>query len=565
MSELFLRIVNMSVAAGWTVIAVLILRPLFLRARKQFLPILWALPALRLLLPFSITTEISLNPGINTLPEGILLSPVPQINTGFAALNEAVNPVISTSLAPNPGDSANPLQIITPILACLWIAGAAVMIIYGAASCISLWRKLREAVRLEDNIYVCDRISAPFVFGFFKPRVYLPTQLEKGAEYVILHEKTHIKRLDHIFKPIAYLLLCVYWFNPLVWVAFYLYSRDTELACDDAVISTLDADGRKSYGRALVDCSTKTRLRPVCPLAFGETDVENRVKKVLKYKKPSIIITCIALVLLLLVGVYFLTDKPAGAPREIEAGGKLEGGGRYFYATVQSTVGRLEIIPFEGTWEANYDFIVLDRTLENGTSAPDLERGDHIYVEYDGRIAESYPPQIIRPFTIRKVTGAEINRRVDVNYTVVWASYSNSDEIYEYADNKSSFPSPEGGHLPVYVIESTEELAGFKEKLGEHLDLDSGYSGFSSFDGAVAQKDKAFFKDYVLICIYVCSTEEPCWYNISSMNFGETLTINVSRADYPPAESKQQAGQMMIITVDRESLEGVTKYDALMH
>ena len=312
MSEAFLKIVNMSISAGWLVLAVLALRLILKKATKWVNVLLWGIVAVRLLCPISIESALSLIPSTQTISLEIMADHTPEITTGIPALNSAINPIISVSFAPNPGDSANPLQILIPVAANIWFLGMLVLLLYTAISYISLRRKLRTATILRDNVYQCVAVDSPFVLGILRPKIYLPYQMEgQDLEHVVAHEQAHIRRKDHWWKPLGFLLLTVHWFNPLMWVAYILLCRDIELACDEKVIKELGDEQRADYTQALVHCSINRRMIAACPLAFGEVGVKNRVRSIMNYRKPTFWIIVTAVVACIAVAVCFLTDpKP---------------------------------------------------------------------------------------------------------------------------------------------------------------------------------------------------------------------------------------------------------------
>ena len=319
MSELFLHLINISITAGWIILAVILLRLLLKKAPKWTVCLLWALVGLRLLLPFSIESKISLVPSTQTIPQSSILSTAPVIDSGIPAVDEAVNPVISQSLAPNPGDSINPLQVYLAIGTAIWLIGATAMLFYSFLSWLRLYLRVRPRLRMRENIYLCDTIDTPFILGVIRPCIYIPSGLtEAHLEPIIAHEKAHLKRLDHLWKPLGFMLLAVYWFNPLVWVAYILLCRDIEKACDEKVVRSMGQDGRAGYSEALLCCGTRHRMVLSCPLAFGEVGVKERVKAVLSYKKPTFWILIAALLLSLLAGILFLTD-PIGNAAQLEA------------------------------------------------------------------------------------------------------------------------------------------------------------------------------------------------------------------------------------------------------
>ena len=308
MAEIFQKALNMSIAAGWLILAVIALRLLLRRAPKRFRLLLWAVVGLRLALPWSIESALSLIPSAQTLPDGIMLERAPVLDTGISALNGAINPGFTAAFTPELGASANPLQVLLPIAAAFWMLGAAAMLLWALVSWLRLRKRVREAVRLEENVYECE-IASPFVLGLFRPRIYLPFSLENGErELVLAHERAHITAGDHIIKPLGWLLLAAHWYNPLVWLAYALFCRDIELTCDERVVRGLSLSDRADYSQALLDLSRPRGGVRACPLAFGESSVKGRVKSVLSYKKPAFWLVLLAVVVCVGAAVCFLTD-----------------------------------------------------------------------------------------------------------------------------------------------------------------------------------------------------------------------------------------------------------------
>lgn len=311
MSEVFLKIVNMSISAGWLILAVLALRLLLKKAPKWVNVLLWGIVAVRLICPFSIESALSLIPSTETISPEIMLDWTPEISTGIEPLNKVVNPIITASFAPEPLSSANPLQILIPVWANIWLLGILAMLLYSAVSYLSLRKKVSTAVILRDNIFQSENVSAPFVLGILKPRIYLPFKLDgQNLEHVVAHERAHIRRRDHWWKPLGFLLLTIHWFNPLMWIAYILLCRDIELACDEKVIKELGNEQRADYTQALVACSVNRRMIAACPLAFGEVGVKERVISIMNYRKPAFWIIVAAVVACVVVAVCFLTDPP---------------------------------------------------------------------------------------------------------------------------------------------------------------------------------------------------------------------------------------------------------------
>ena len=319
MADVFIKTLNMGIAASWLILAVVVLRILLKRAPKRFRLLLWAAVGLRLVLPVSIESALSLVPSAQTLPEGVMYAAAPELNTGIAALNDAINPAFTAAFAPEPAASANPLQVLLPIASVIWLAGAAVMLLWALVSWLRLRRRVAEAVRLEGNMFESERVASPFVLGLIRPRIYLPFGLDEGArEQVLTHERAHIARGDHVIKPLGWLILAVYWYNPLVWLAYALFCRDIELACDERVIRRLPVSGRADYSQALLDLSRPHHGVGACPLAFGESAVKGRVKSVLTYKRPAFWLIMLAALLCIGAAVCFLTDPKAEADDSVQ-------------------------------------------------------------------------------------------------------------------------------------------------------------------------------------------------------------------------------------------------------
>lgn len=311
MTDLFLRVFNLSISGCWLILAVLAVR-FFLRRRAPgwVLPLLWGLVGLRLVCPFSVESALSLLPSSETLsPETVHFDPAPTITSGVPLIDEAMNPVISETFAAREFASVNPLDITASVFAALWLLGVAGMLVYALVSMRRLRRRVRDAAILGGGVCESARVDSPFILGVLRPRIYLPVGMDgETAALVLAHERAHLARGDHWWKLLGYLVLCVHWFDPLVWLAYALFCRDIELACDERVVRTLDAARRADYSQALLSCAAPRRAVAVCPLAFGEVDVKTRIRSVLSYKKPAVRFVALALVALAVLAVCFLTD-----------------------------------------------------------------------------------------------------------------------------------------------------------------------------------------------------------------------------------------------------------------
>lgn len=341
MADIFLKIFNISITASYLVLAVLLLRLVLKKAPKWSICLLWGLVALRLVMPFSFESELSLIPSVNTVVVSDTADAPFEINTGVDTVDNEINDIITenkdsinevnqsinntlmavednlnppsdnkTDTHQQDSDTAEKTKIsIFTVLGFVWLLGFLAMLIYSAISYLIIHRKVKVSLRYRDNIYYCDNIDTSFILGTFKPKIYIQSGMsQENTDYVIKHEKAHLKRCDHLLKPFAFLLLGVYWFNPLIWVAYILLCRDIESACDEKVIKGAEDIDIKGYSMALLNCGTKRKMLVACPVAFGEVSVKSRIKAVLKYKRPTRLICIIAIVASVAVALCFLTD-----------------------------------------------------------------------------------------------------------------------------------------------------------------------------------------------------------------------------------------------------------------
>ena len=302
MAHLFISLLNMSFSAATIALAVMVLRLVLKKSPKWLHCLLWVTVGLRLVIPVFPAANFSFLPSAQVIPETVTTSP--HIHTGIAAFNEAANPVLSHT-------SADQLQRLFSILGALWLAGVCIMVLYGLFSWLRLWLQVRISVKLQSNFYLCDQVDSPFIFGLFCPRIYLPSDIEpQHLESVVAHEQAHLRRRDHWWKPLAFLLLTLHWFNPALWVAYILLCRDIEMACDEKVVSSMDPATKKDYLEALLSCSLHRKRVLACPVAFGEVAVKTRIKEVLHYKKPAFWLVLAAAALCIVCAACFLTNPP---------------------------------------------------------------------------------------------------------------------------------------------------------------------------------------------------------------------------------------------------------------
>mgnify|MGYP002567639452 FL=1 len=309
MDDVFLKLVNLSISASWLILAVLVLRVVLKKAPKWVMPLLWGVVALRLVCLFSIESALSLIPSAETIPSEIVTETREPVLYEQATLDIVTNPTLPSAAEVPVGVSRQQAQVDFNIYSVLWLAGMAALLVHALVSAGKLKRKLATAILLRDNIYESEFVDSPFVFGVVKPNIYLPMHMDEGtAAYVIAHERAHLARRDHWWKVLGYLVLALHWFNPLVWVAYILFCRDIELACDEKVVKGLDGAARADYSQALLSCAAPKRAVAACPLAFGEGNIKMRVKSALHYKKPAFWVAAAAVLAVVIVAVCFLTN-----------------------------------------------------------------------------------------------------------------------------------------------------------------------------------------------------------------------------------------------------------------
>lgn len=309
MDAFMIKLFNMSINAVWIILAVIVLRFLLKKAPKYINLVMWGLVGLRLVCPFTFESVLSLIPSEETIPSNIAFVTSPSVDTGINAVNEIINPAVSQFSEVPYTMGYSPIDMFIRISFAVWLGGMAVLLLYSVVSYLMLKRRVRVSVRYDGNIYLCDNIKTPFILGIIKPKIYLPSDITKEQmTAVVAHEKAHLSRLDHITKPLGFLILCLHWFNPLVWMAYILFCRDIEFACDEKVIKTMGNEEKKDYSEILLSLSTPKYRITACPVAFGETGVKGRIKSVLSYRKPALWIIIVSVIAVVCVAVGFMTS-----------------------------------------------------------------------------------------------------------------------------------------------------------------------------------------------------------------------------------------------------------------
>ena len=324
MEKLFLSVLDLSIAASWVILAVLAVRALLYKAPKLYSYALWAAVGFRLVSSVSVSSVVSLfnlrpfREAVQTtgqlrfIPRNIELAAIPQIHTGIPAVDTVVN---NNLPAPTPEASVNPMQIVIFVGMMIWIAGMVVMAVISIVNYVRLRRDLRFAVRMEGNVWQCETVRSPFLVGLINPRIYLPYGLDNQTqEYILAHERYHLKRFDYIVKLFAYTLLTIHWFNPLCHLAFRLMNRDMEMSCDEEVLNRNNIPTTQ-YSLSLLTIATNRRFPAATPLAFAETGVKERMINVLNWKKPKKWVSVVAVMVCAILLISCATNPKASEPK----------------------------------------------------------------------------------------------------------------------------------------------------------------------------------------------------------------------------------------------------------
>lgn len=362
MEGVFLQVLNLSITVSYLILFILILRMFLKKTPRWITCALWALVAIRLVFPFSLESIFSLIPSKSTFDPEHIYSTAPIITSGIDFIDAAVNPVIVENFTPITPDSPKPMLTLTSVASIVWVAGLVLICLYGIISYAFIRRCVIGAVRSDDGVWQSEGAPTPFILGIVRPKIYIPFGIdEESRTYVIAHERSHLKRCDHLVKPIGFCLLAVYWFNPLVWISYVLLCRDIELACDEKVIRDMDETSRKAYATALLNCGAGRKRIAACPLAFGEVGVKERVKGIMTYKKPAFLLILLALVACICTAVFFLTSPKDDSP-----------------GTQQQTVfgtndfEKATLISADTDTDSRVSILVNDISVRNGTPRLDI-------------------------------------------------------------------------------------------------------------------------------------------------------------------------------------------------
>lgn len=412
MNQIFLELLNNAMVSSILIVVIMMIRLCMKKAPKWFACVLWGLVAIKLVLPFRIESMLSLIPNSKPIPIDIEYQSVPQITSSVTVIDDVVNPMLASNFTPDEVNSINPMQVVVSAASALWVIGMVILCMYFIASFCLLRKRMAVSKNIFENVYVCDNVNDPFVLGIIRPRIYLPSGMAQDTlECVLEHEKAHLKRRDYIWKPLGFLILTVYWFNPLCWISYVLMCKDMEFACDELVTKDKDKEWKATYYQALLDCSIKRKTIAACPIAFGEVSIKDRVKRVLHYKKPAFWIMAVAVLLSIVVAVCFMTSPKSHADAsetdmavvEIEEAIFAEKWAQAFCKGDGTTIVSMASQNVVGQFE---DMGVLRR------------QGDNIYFSFGSSPMLAWSDEII-PYQI--ISQDDSNHTVDIIY-YVWTS-----------------------------------------------------------------------------------------------------------------------------------------------
>ncbi len=588
MSEFFLTVVNMSISASWIVLVVLLVRLLLKKAPKWVTVLLWGIVAIRLICPFTIESVTSLIPSAETISPEIMMDRTPTIDSGIPIINNIVNPVIEGAFTPEPIASANPLQIWIPILSLLWIAGIAGMLIYTIISYFRVKRKVGTAVLLSGNIFQSESVVSPFVLGIIKPKIYLPFAMnERDMSHVVAHEQAHIRRKDHWWKPLGFLILTLHWFNPLIWLGYVLLCRDIELACDEKVIKELNTEQKADYSQAILTCSVSRRMIAACPLAFGEVGVKDRVKSVLHYKKPTLWILLVALIASAVVAVCFLTSPTSNTVQKLawESGNTenltvlvFDGDGHIYIENPKSEIFKdfcnikisRQEISLDRSEDRDKSYTVSTRdNRSSGAESCIYFNKDFSEVWVDDGVKPTLSYRVLKPESAREIYNQMIKHHTDGTYqrtdgfetTVSYAGSSSAVDMWENAVNGNQLVLDIIRGLPLHRFDTLKDFEVFKEKYGSELVMDRGHDEVPSFNEVTAKYDRAFFRENSLLLVYVGNNNCTERFALHSVGWDQdSFYVHIVETTNAQAVDTAMAGWFVTIAVPDTLLHDDTQY-----
>lgn len=433
MDDLFLDVLNISITATWVSIGVMIVRLILKKAPKWISCILWAIVGIRLVFPFSIESVVSLIPSSKTI-NTIVYDSTPYIQFGIEPIDSSFNNYLGDNYFEGVTVLLQNTSNILTILGIVWITGIIVMMLYTFISFLKLKKSVNESALLKENIWICDNIHTPFILGVVKPRIYIPSSLnEQDGLYVLAHEKAHLKRLDHLWKPLGFFILSFYWFNPVLWIAYVLLCRDIESACDEKVIRDKGNEIIKAYSTALLNCSISRKNITACPLALGETGIKERVKGVLSYKKPAFWIIVVAVIVVIITSVCLLTNPKTD---------KLDSSSTNINLITAST--NCDLVSYEFVDSKIEDGNLLITAKWTNNSDKEFSFGEEFVIYKDGEILDP------KPNVSWLLIGNLILPQQSIEETYDLTLYYNITENGEYRLEKE-FSSPGNSTYKAYI------------------------------------------------------------------------------------------------------------------
>ncbi|MBQ5966347.1 MAG: M56 family metallopeptidase [Clostridiales bacterium] len=565
MNTLFIRLLNLSIAATWIILAVILIRAFSKKAPKWFPCILWALVGIRLLCPVTIPSPLSLVPREEVIPINITEEKEPEVDSEMPVIAYTADPELGnvdhentvvpsgnivreaapqtilpesdTKTVSSESRGMTLKQTIT-IASYVWISGLALMLGYALFSYIRLKRSLTACISVKDGVLVCDEVKSPFILGVFRPKIYVPSSIKEDAlKHVLAHEESHIKRHDHWWKPLGFLILSVYWFHPLCWVSYVLLCRDIEMACDEKVIRMMKKEEAASYSQTLLDLSTRKTAIAACPVAFGEVGVKQRVKNVLNYKKPGFWVIVGVIVVSVAVSVLFLT-KPMK---------KKEISNDETEATEENAA---EDIPDSQTTTPSI-------SDESNPSEPTVAQ--------DSSSTEE-PKTTAAPEVTEGIPGSRVAFIPDYDY-------ENELKMEKEAVNADQLSLSHKRSFPMYRFDTKEGLDAFIQKYSEGVDLEKGGNGFPSFKKLTSEEagyDSKFFEKNSILAVYVFAENLDFRASLAAQGIDSTkpggvyqLSVSIKGA-WPIDENKEtQAGYFLLYDVSDEELAKASSLDAV--
>ena len=614
MADIFLKIVNMSISACWIVLAIVLLRIILKKAPKWVNCVLWGIAGLRLIMPFSFESVFSLIPSAETIRKPVD-SPRPQIESGVTIIDNQVNSYLKGNYFEGVTRPTGNFVDITTILAIVWVVGIVVLLFYTAVSFIRLKGKIGTAVLLRDNIYQSEAVVSPFVLGIIKPKIYLPFNMsEQDMEHVVAHEQAHLRRKDHLWKPLGFLILTLHWFNPMVWLGYILLCRDIELACDEKVVKELNNEQRADYSQALLTCSVNRRMIAACPLAFGEVGVKDRVKSVLNYKKPAFWVIIVAVIASLVTSICFLTNPITHLNDELSVfiDGQVsehnytESDDPVFVVLshklldVDKSLNKTTVYMWALYTEYSYENGQIQ--LETSSYTPTVItakrtglHGHYKLVEYwtprDGSlwvedIKEKFPWYLHNKAldtqryideqmafcekSAKEYFSSESNvggtdSMLDVAFesTLTYAGVPQDSNMIFYSSlNREKLAISSVRHLPIHRLDTHEDLEQFKATFSGDLTLDKGYDEVSSFNAATTKYDKDFFEYNSLMVVYIDATNSTHRYAMQSVEHSGVFCVHIEETTKAEVVDDALAGWFVTVTASDELLNGCTGFDA---